>query len=109
MKLSEIIEKINAEVVYLNEDCYILHGCTGDLLSMVMKNAKSDSIWITVQNHVNIIAVASMVGIKAIVLCEGLEYSPDTIEKAKEEGISLLKSNESSFVVSGKIYSLGII
>jgi serine kinase of HPr protein (carbohydrate metabolism regulator) len=50
-----------------------------------------------------------MVGIKAIVLCEGLEYSPDTIEKAKEEGISLLKSNESSFVVSGKIYSLGII
>lgn len=109
MKLSKIKDAIDVEYVYFHDDCEILHGYTGDLLSMVMKNAKNDSIWITIQNHVNIVAVAAMVGVKAIVLCEGLEFSQEVIEKAKEEGINLLSSKENSFVVTGKIYSLGII
>ncbi|MBO8160994.1 MAG: iron-sulfur binding hydrogenase [Thermosipho sp. (in: Bacteria)] len=108
MKLSEVIEKASLEIVFTKEDCEILHAYTGDLLSLVMKNAKSDSIWITVQSHVNIIAVASMVGVKAIVLCEGLQFSDETVEKAKEEGITLLRSPDNAFLTSGKIFELGI-
>ncbi|ONN27197.1 iron-sulfur binding hydrogenase [Thermosipho affectus] len=108
MRLSEIIEKIGAREVFLRDDCEIIHAYTGDLLSMVMKNAESSSIWITVQNHLNIIAVAAMTGIKAILLCENLDFSDEVIEKAKEENICLLKIPDNAFVVSGKVYALGI-
>ncbi|ABR30774.1 iron-sulfur binding hydrogenase [Thermosipho melanesiensis] len=108
MKLSKIIGAIDAEAVFFKDDCEIVHAYTGDLLSMVMKNAKSGSIWITVQNHLNIIAVAAMSGIKAIVLCEDMNFSNDVIEKAKEEGICLLKAKDDAYTVSGKIYTLGI-
>ncbi|SHH51058.1 iron-sulfur binding hydrogenase [Thermosipho atlanticus] len=108
MKLSKIIEQIPVKKVLWNSDYEISHAYTGDLLSMVMKNAKSDSIWITVQSHVNIVAVASMVGIRAIILCEGKDFSQETVEKAKDEGITLLKSNENAYTISGKLYELGL-
>ncbi|QTA38584.1 iron-sulfur binding hydrogenase [Thermosipho ferrireducens] len=108
MNLKDIVASLDAEIVFLSNDCEIIHAYTGDLLSLVMKNAKNDSIWITVQNHVNIIAVASLVGIRAIILCDDLNFPSETVEKAKSEGISLIKSRDNAFVVSGKIYQLGI-
>lgn len=108
MLLSKIVEDASLEKVFWSKDCEILHAYTGDLLSMVMKNAKPESIWITVQSHVNIIAVASMVGIKAIILCEGVNLPEDTLNKAKEEGICILRSKENAFLVSGRLYELGL-
>ncbi|MDK2886310.1 MAG: hypothetical protein PWP54_868 [Thermosipho sp. (in: thermotogales)] len=108
MLLSKIAEEALLEKVFWKEDCEILYAYTGDLLSMVMKNAKPESIWITVQSHVNIIAVASMVGIKAIILCEGVNLPEDTLNKAKEEGICILRSKENAFLVSGRLYELGL-
>lgn len=108
MNLSEIAEKALLEKVFWNNDYEILHAYTGDLLSLVMKNAKPDSIWITVQSHVNIIAVASMVGIRAIILCEGVNLPEDTLEKARIEGINILRSQENAFRVSGRLYDLGL-
>ncbi|MCD6104969.1 MAG: iron-sulfur binding hydrogenase [Thermosipho sp. (in: Bacteria)] len=108
MNLSEIAEKASLEKVFWNNDCEILHAYTGDLLSLVMKNAKPDSIWITVQSHVNIVAVASMVGIRAIILCEGVNLPEDTLEKARIEGINILRSQEDAFRVSGRLYDLGL-
>lgn len=108
MKLSQIIEEIGLRSVYLHKDCEIEHGYAGDLLSIVMRSAKEDSIWMTVQSHVNIIAVATLTGIRAIVLCEGMEFPEDTLQKAQEEGISLFAADENAYKVSGKIYSLGI-
>jgi hypothetical protein len=108
MNLSEIVKKVSLEKVFWKNDCEILHAYTGDLLSMVMKNASPDSIWITVQSHVNIVAVASMVGIKAIIVCEGINLPEDTLEKAKNEGINILRSQENAFQISGRLYELGL-
>lgn len=108
MRLSEIVEKLRLKTVHLADDPEITAGYVGDLLSIVMRSAKQGSIWLTVQSHVNIVAVATLTGARAIVLCEGLDFPEDTVEKAREEGISLLSSHESSFLVAGKLYELGI-
>ncbi|MCX7653843.1 MAG: iron-sulfur binding hydrogenase [Fervidobacterium sp.] len=108
MTLSKIIESLGLKVVYFCYDYEIEHGYVGDLLSIVMRSAQQNSVWLTVQSHVNIIAVAALTGTKAIILCEGLEFPEETIHKAREENINLLISNENSYITAGRIYELGI-
>ncbi|MGQ9856301.1 MAG: iron-sulfur binding hydrogenase [Fervidobacterium sp.] len=108
MKISELANQVGLKEVLFCEDYEIEHGYVGDLLSIVMRSAQANSVWLTVQNHLNIVAVAALTGVKAIVLCEGIEFSEEVIEKAKEEKINLYISNETSYITAGKIYSLGI-
>jgi len=57
MLLSELINKCGFDVVTANElNKEIKDGYVGDLLSDVMGNAPAESIWLTVQSHVNILA-----------------------------------------------------
>ena len=67
MLLSELINKCGFDVVTANDlNKEIKDGYVGDLLSDVMGNAPAESIWLTVQSHVNILAVATITGVKAI-------------------------------------------
>ncbi len=81
-------------------------GYVGDLLSFVMAHAKPKEVWITVQGHMNSIAVGVMTGIGAIILAEGVEPSIETIEKADEEKIPIFTSMKSSFELSSKLAQL---
>ncbi len=106
MLLEKIIESIDLEIVAGDADGKeIIKGYTSDLLSEVMASGNSD-IWITVQSHSNIVAVATIIGVKAIILVNGREYTQDTMDKAKEEGICLLKSKQNAFDITGKIYAM---
>ncbi len=106
MKVNEL-EKLGFKRVTPG-DGEVVHGYVGDLLSEVMANAKQESVWITVQAHVNIVAVATIVGARAIVLCGGYEFDEKTVEKAKEEGVALFKTGMTSFEATGKLYELGL-
>lgn len=107
MSLKELVEKINLKVLVkgnLQRD--VKDAYTGDLLSDVMANAKEGSLWITVQKHLNIIAVAALKNIAAILITGGREVPGETLQAAEKEGITLLLSQENSFEISGKVYQL---
>lgn len=107
MKLSELIKEKEFEKVYIFDDSVeINNGYIGDLLSEIMRNAPANSVWITHQTHPNIIAVASIVEANTIVIPKGFEFESETIEKAKENNINLLKSKKDIFETSGLIYTL---
>lgn len=108
MRLSKIVGELGLEVCCGSCDVDVQYGCVGDLLSEVMAHAKPNSIWVTVQSHVNIVAVSVITGIRAIVLCNGHNFSSETIKKAEAEGVCLLKTDKSPFEVAGKLYGLGI-
>ena len=111
MKLRDIITDLNLTVSTKNEfdpDLDIVHGYACDLLSQVIASAKADSIWLTVQSHMNVVGVASLKGVKAIVICEGHDISENVIDKADGEGIVLLRSKEGMFPLSGKLCSRGV-
>ena len=108
MTLREVMDELKLEHVCGDLNKEVVHGYTCDLLSEVMGNAKPDTLWVTVQSHMNIIAVATITGIRGIILCNGHDYDEQTINKAKEEGITLFKTRENSFVISGKLYALGL-
>jgi predicted transcriptional regulator len=86
----------------------ITHGYVGDLLSQVLANVQPNSIWITIQRHLNIIGVAVMGNIPAVVICEGHDVPDDVIEKADKENIALLRSQDNAFQLAGKLYERGL-
>ena len=89
-------------------DRSVTGGYVGDLLSCVMAGAAQGSIWVTVQGHPNVVAVASLVGISGIIVTEGARIEASTLEKANQEGIPILTAQRASFDVVAELAQLGI-
>ena len=83
-------------------------GFASDLLSDVMGNSREGDLWVTMQKHVNIVAVAQLNGLAAIVLVNGRKPEPDTAARAEEMGIPIISTPLQAFDVVGILYALGI-
>lgn len=78
----------------------ITRAYTSDLLSDVMANCPDDSVLITVQAHANTIAVATLVGAVAILICHNREIPEDMLETAAREGVAVLQTPLNQFEAS---------
>lgn len=83
-------------------------GYVGDLLSLVMAKAAFGTIWVTVQGHPNVVAVAVLVGVSAIIVSEGARVEPAALERAEQEGIPILSSMAPSFDLVVGLSGLGV-
>lgn len=107
MKPDKLQSQLNLETVQpQHKDEEIRTGYTSDLLSDVMANAEEGSVLITIQSHANTVAVASITGIPAIIICNSRPVPEDTIEAATKENIAIYRSTENQFTVSGKVAKL---
>jgi predicted transcriptional regulator len=107
MKVSELIEKANL-TVFCGEglEKEITGGYVSDLLSDVMGNAQEGQVWITLQNHMNVLAICSLKDLAAVILVKGIKPSEELIEKATDEGIALLGTSDQAFEIAGKVYAI---
>ena len=106
MLISELKALLGLEAVQGEyDDRPVLAGYCSDLLSDVMANAKAGSALVTIQAHKNTVAVASLVGLAAVVLCNGRQAPPDMVEAARAERIAVFRSAESQFEVSGRLWA----
>jgi predicted transcriptional regulator len=108
MKLADLITKLDLQVIsgvngFSNE---VTGGYVSDLLSDVMGNSKEGNVWITLQTHQNIIAVASLKELAAIIIVKGALPDSDTIAKSEIENIPVLSSALDTFSLAGKLYEL---
>ena len=110
MKLSQITEKLNLKVVCNanNLDVEVNNGYVSDLLSDVLANSEENDLWITLQIHPNIVAIASMKGLSGIVIINGREPEEETVRKAQEKGVAIMVSQMTAFELSGRLYALGV-
>jgi len=111
MTLDMIIKELQLDVLTEKKDFSEIessHGYVSDMLSCVMTGASQHSIWVTLQSHGNIVAVARLLDLSAIIITEGAQPDQKTINKANEEGVSLLLSQENSFYIVGKLWELGL-
>ncbi len=109
IKLNAFIEAINGEYLTPEFDAATVEvagGYVSDLLSDVMGSAADNQVWITIMKHLNVVAVASLAGISAICFAKGVRPDEPVIKKAKEENISLICSDLTTFELSGKLYQL---
>jgi hypothetical protein len=110
MKLTQIIEKLQLEIRTGGNrlDIDVARGYASDLMSDVMANANEGDLWITLQIHQNIVAVAVMKSLAGIILVNGREPDAETIRKAKAEEVPIMISTMSTFELVGRLFELGI-
>ncbi len=84
------------------------NGYASDLLSCVMAGAGENGIWVTLQAHANVVAVAALIGMSAVIITENAQPDEATIAKANEENITLLATPEPTYHIVGKLWEMGI-
>lgn len=110
MTIKDFIDLTGATLVTPQSDVSreITCGYACDLLSWVMSHGAAGMVWVTVQTHMNVVAVATLMDMAAVVAPEGIVFEADVIAKAQEEGIALLKSGKTAYTLCGMMYAAGV-
>ena len=107
MKVAELVEIFGLTVFagkagLQNE----ISGCyVSDLLSDVMGFAQENQVWMTLQTHQNVLAIASLKDLAAVIVVKGLLPDSETIKHSEEEAIPLLGTEMETFEIAGRIYA----
>ncbi len=110
ISLRNVIENLKIEPLtsHLSLDRAVNSGYASDLLSCVIKGGKKDTIWVTLQSHLNVVAVASLLGLAGVIITEGNRPDQETLAKAENEGVILMITSKTTFTVVGELTSMGI-
>jgi hypothetical protein len=110
MRMSELIEALDLQQLTpeAGGDEEITQGYASDLLSDVLAHAPAGGVLITLQVHLNVIAVASHAGLQAVIFSCGRMPEDDILERATAEGLVLLGSKADTFEIAGRLYELGL-
>jgi len=110
MDIKELVDRFGLKVVAGRDglDRTVRGGYCGDLLSNVMANAPIGCVWLTVQGHQNIVAVAVLREMAAVVITGGQPPDKETIAKADTEGIAVLTCLNSTYDLAGRLYAAGV-
>jgi serine kinase of HPr protein (carbohydrate metabolism regulator) len=100
MTLQELAGKVNGKIAIDKPGASINSAYASDLLSDVMGHCADESALITIQNHLNTIAVCTLVGIEAIVICHDRPIPEDMAEAAKREAVAIITTPMSQFEAS---------
>jgi hypothetical protein len=110
MILEQVVQALNLKEVTNCADFKreIKDGFTSDLLSVVMGEAEENMVWVTMQGHINVPAVASLLGLSCVIVTNDVRVENATIERANANKIAIFSTPLSSFKATGMLYELGI-
>ena len=111
MTLADIIAKLDLTILTTPNNLEAITpdgGYVSDLLSCVVAGAQPGNIWVTLQAHMNVVAVAALRDVSAVIITENAQPDADVIEKASQQGVILLSTKEPSYQVVGKLWELGV-
>lgn len=108
LKVSDLVETLQLQVFSGMEGLSnpVEGGYTSDLLSDVMGSASEGQVWITLQTHKNVMAVASLKDLAAVILVKGYTPDPDMLQESNKQGVPILGTHLQAFEISGKLFSL---
>jgi nucleoside permease NupC len=109
LKVHEIAAQLQLDVL---SSANLFHPISGgyasDLLSCVMASAKAGNVWVTLQAHPNVVAVASLLDLAAVIITEGIVPDEETAHKAREEAVNVLTTRKDTYTVVSELAALGI-
>ncbi|MEW6511733.1 MAG: DRTGG domain-containing protein [Bacteroidota bacterium] len=110
MTLQEIADALKLDVK-TNEHLLkreVTDGYASDMLSDVLAHAGEGSIWVTLQTHANIVAVAATKALAGIIIVNGRSPEAETLLKAEEEHVPIMISDHSTYGVVASLSALGV-
>ena len=107
MNVSDAIQKYGLNIYAEGRlpEAEITGAYVSDLLSDVIGSAQQGQVWVTIHVHVNIVAVAVLKDLPAIIIAKGKIPDADTVQKAREEGVYLLGTGSTTFDFAGTIFN----
>jgi hypothetical protein len=111
LKVAEAAEKLGGEILVGADEAgtrEISGGYVSDMLSDVMGNCQEGDLWVTMQKHANIIAVAQLHGLAGVVLVNSRRPEAEAVQRAAEEKIPIISTPLTAFDAVGVLYSLGL-
>ncbi len=111
MNIAEAAKSISGTIVVAAGDGAsreIRGGYASDLMSDVIANSKDGDLWVTMQRHVNIVAVAELNGLAGIVLVNGRKPEEATVARAEEKRIPIICTDLPAFEAVGILHGMGI-
>ncbi|MEG0240160.1 DRTGG domain-containing protein [Anaerorhabdus sp.] len=110
MKVSELVQKTGWNNISTDDSMQkeITGVYVGDLLSWVMGKGEQGQAWITVQSHINVIAVAVLLEFSCVIIADEVSVPDDVLAKAKEENLAIITTNSSSYECTRKLIELGL-
>lgn len=108
MKLSDLVDELSLEVKTCKDGLAneVKGAYVSDLLSDVMGNSKDGDTWITLQTHLNIIAVATLKNLSGIIIVGNRPVQDEILQKAESENVTILVTPMTAFETAGKLYQL---
>lgn len=108
MSIDEVAALIKAVKVTQGQ-ALVKTALATDALSWAMSRGAKDSAWITIETHMNVIALAKMREFACVILPDGVEMEERVLDKARDENIAVLYSPLSAHEICGRLYSQGIV
>lgn len=106
MNINEIRDLVAGNIVIDNGAASVNAAYASDLLSDVMGHCGDESVLVTIQNHLNTIAVCTLVGVEVIVICHNRPVPDDMAEAAKREGVGIVVTPLSQYAASTALSTL---
>ena len=110
MRVRDVVTALDLEIIHEGDhmDDAVEGGYSGDLLSDVIAASRRHDMWITIQSHENIIAVATLKDLAAVVLARNSIPHTETVDHAKREEVTLLRSPLTSYQLVARLVSMGV-
>ena len=108
LTVKEIAGKLGLEHAAGSMDAEVEGVYVGDLLSNVMAKAGEKNLWITVQGHPNVVAVAALSNLAGVVVVEDFPIQPEAVQRAREKNVNLLRTSMPAYELVAKLVELGV-
>lgn len=111
MRIKEIIELLDGEVIAGEDslDIEVTSAYSADLLSDVLALTEGDTLLITGTVTLQVIRVAEILGITAIIFIRGKQPSEDVMDVARKRlNIPMIVTRKTMFETSGILYKNGV-
>ncbi len=111
MTLGEVVKALSLSVRMGDDeqlDRVVEGGYVSDLLSDVIAGSREGDLWVTLQIHQNIVAVAVLNNLAGIIIVGGRDPDADTLKKAREQGVPVLVTKSTAYETAGRLYQMGL-
>lgn len=107
--IGEICRALDLKVVCPGDEAREIEGViVGDLLSHILGEARENWIWVTIQIHLNVSAVAVLKDLPLVILASNRTPQEDLAKKCAEENIALAVSPLRAYELCCRLHDLGV-
>lgn len=108
MTVRELTQKTGWQPLTPVTDETIASAYVCDLLSLAMANARAGTAWVTIQSHVNVVAVASLTGCACVVVAGRVPVSDETLAAARARSVCMLSAPCAAYGAAVQLSRLGV-